>query len=260
MKNIENIESEKSLKELMNGFLLDKINYYQPECHLCKDKGHVKLSYCDCSIGKNDRLKHLVMSGMPKLYREINPRNLEYEVPQDVQNLQTRYIEEFTETESIFIGGRSSTSKTMTASLIFRWLLKNYGYKFVNNGYCQRRFIFINYLVIVGVIREFNHEERIKIEKSVENADVLLIDDFASDYKDTDRGHSGARDFFQLILNRRIGENLPTIITGNYDLKYMNKVSGLARTSQRIMELVKLNHVFTSSEESIRAKMAGIGD
>ncbi len=221
--NIERLTSERD--SIIKKANLD-FDYFEPDwsCKLCKDTGYVNDKKCSCLINNiiNMRYKDSNLYALLKyqnfdnfdlnLYsnfseKDKSPRyyaNLNYTFSLDFcNNFTTKYT-------NLFITGKSGIGKTFLCSCIAKNL--------IDKGFS------VIYVTCYNLIEKYN---QIKFNKSSESisdyidCDLLIIDDLGSE----NRTEYNTSILFH-IINDRINERKPIVISSNFSLGNLQKEYG----------------------------------
>jgi DNA replication protein DnaC len=199
---------------------IDRLKIDHPEvelghydyCPTCKKTGSYfwqgKNQSCDCEY-QLQLYKHYLNSGIGATYQELDWSDW-YADPELANLFRYTYLEKpFVERGmGMFLWGDFGTGKTMLATLVLKDLIKR-------GKRCYA-------ITVEALIDEFtkgwgSDEDKRWYERRVKNAEVLLLDELG---KERNRGALAASTVDNL-LRHRVDSGKPTLITTNWDPKYI---------------------------------------
>lgn len=210
-------------------------NYDNPvfNCPKCSDTGYIGLNFCDC-VKKSYNTDRYTSSGLGKALYNKNFDNFslkyysgksdsdlsERENMEMIYNQSKRYAQHFSSSsESILMIGGTGLGKTHLSAAIAKEVL-NKGYFVI---YDSAQSIFDAYEAV-----RFGKDSKENIKK-YENSDLLIIDDLGAECTTQ---YTVA--VFSALLNWRIVNSKPTIISTNYTPQQIKK-SYTERVYSRLM-------------------------
>ncbi|PKM62823.1 MAG: hypothetical protein CVU97_03255 [Firmicutes bacterium HGW-Firmicutes-21] len=238
-ERLEAIKKENDTLLLKRASLLEQHGYSadydspQFECTLCSDSGYIGLYFCEC-VKKRFNKERYTGSGLGsalydktfdnfslKYYSGKSESDLSHRENMTlIYNQCKRYAQRFTPSgDSILMIGGTGLGKTHLSSAVAQEVLSN-GYFVL---YDSAQSIFDGYEAV-----RFGKDNRENIKK-YENCDLLIIDDLGAECMTQ---YTVA--VFSSLLNWRIANSKPTIISTNFTPQQIKKSYG-ERVYSRLM-------------------------
>lgn len=186
-------------------------------CKICNDTGSTKNGICSC-LEKiyNSKLSNELSSLLKTGNEAFSKFNLDYYPTQDkprmgqILDISKKFVEAFPNVENLIFTGGPGLGKTFLSACIAREL--------VSTGYSVFYESASNIFSIFDDAQFRNDEEASKKVKYILESDLLILDDLG-----TEIASSTVMSYFYTIINTRINNSKPIIISTNLDDESIEK-------------------------------------
>ncbi len=215
-----------------NGYPKDYLSE-QYECSLCKDEGFIGREMCIC-YKKALAEEFLKCSNMQKIYKNKNFRNFDltfYPEGEERKKMEASleycksYVRKFDKVcRNLLFLGKPGCGKTFLSCAI--------GTELIKTGH------FVLYTPVQNMLDDF---EKVRFGKgdadlsSYKECDLLIIDDLGAEFK-----NSFSESVLYNIINDRLNEKKPMIISTNYDEDEIEEVYNERFFSRVMYEFAKI--------------------